>query len=211
MINFNELRITSDGKYLIIDVQVQNLNYYKDVYLDSIHIDTQQTFIETGPSNKPIYSYVIPDRVDNQVYTQNDNKKVYTEHGEDVLSDGEPLKAKHIRQFIDIDSIGNNLFFIWVVTKGTPTEDTPCGMKNSVTLGVVYDKLPIYNMSMKYINSLEGCDISKEFMDFIFRKKAFETCLEVGNYNQAIKYWNKFFIEIKEPQIINCNCHGIHV
>lgn len=182
MINFNELRITPDGRYLIVDVQVQDLDYYKDVYLDSIHIDTQQTFIETGPSNKPIYSYIV--------------------------SDDEQFK--HIRQFIDIDSIGNNIFFVWVVTKGNPIEDTPCGMKDAVTLGVVYNKLPIYNISMKYINSIEGCNISREFMDFIFRKKAFETCLEVGNYNQAIKYWNKFFTDIKESQVSNCNCYGIH-
>ena len=207
MINFNELRITSDGKYLVIDVQILNLNYYKDVYLDSIHIDTQQTFIETGPSNKPIYSYVIPDN-EQFIYTQDCGCRVITEQNEDILID--EFGTKHIRQFIDIDSIGNNLFFVWVVTKGNPTEDTPCGMKDAVTLGVVYNKLPIYNISMKYINSIEGCNIPREFMDFIFRKKAFETCLEVGNYNQAIKYWNKFFTDIKESQVSNCNCYGIH-
>lgn len=208
MINFNELRITPDGRYLIVDVQVQNLDYYKNVYLDSIHIDTQQTFIETGPSNKPIYSYIVPDN-EQLIYTQECNCQVVTEQNEDVLLD--EFGTKHIRQFIDIDFIGNNIFFVWVVTKGNPTEDTPCGMKDAVTLGVVYNKLPIYNAAMKYINSIEGCDIPREFMDFIFRKKAFETCLEVGNYNQAIKYWNKFFTDIKESQISNCNCYGIHV
>lgn len=208
MISFNELRITPDGKYLVIDVQVQNLDYYKDVYLDSIHIDTQQTFIETGPSNKPIYSYIVPDN-EQFIYTQDCGCRVITEQNEDILVD--EFGTKHIRQFIDIDSIGNNLFFVWVVTKGNPTEDTPCGMKDAITLGVVYNKLPIYNISMKYINSIEGCDIPREFMDFIFRKKAFEACLEVGNYNQAIKYWNKFFTDIKESQVSNCNCYGIHV
>lgn len=208
MINFNELRVTPDGRYLVIDVQVQNLDYYKEVYLDSIHIDTQQTFIETGPSNKPIYSYIVPDN-EQLIYTQECNCQVVTEQNEDVLLD--EFGTKHIRQFIDIDSIGNNIFFVWVVTKGNPTEDTPCGMKDAITLGVVYNKLPIYNISMKYINSIEGCDIPREFMDFIFRKKAFEVCLEVGNYNQAIKYWNKFFTGIKESQVSNCNCYGIHV
>ena len=207
MISFNELRITPDGKYLVIDVQVQDLDYYKDVYLDSIHIDTQQTFIETGPSNKPIYSYVVPDN-EQFIYTQDCGCRVITEQNEDILVN--EFGTKHIRQFIDIDSIGNNLFFVWVITKGNPTEDTPCGMKEAVTLGVVYNKLPIYNVAMKYINSIEGCNIPREFMDFIFRKKAFETCLEVGNHNQAIKYWNKFFTNIKESQVSNCNCYGIH-
>ncbi len=207
MINFNELRITPDGRYLIVDVQVQDLDYYKDVYLDSIHIDTQQTFIETGPSNNPIYSYIVPDN-EQFIYTQDYGCRVVTEQEEDILVN--ELGTKHIRQFIDIDFIGNNLFFVWVVTKGNSTEDTPCGMKDAITLGVAYNKLPAYNAAMKYINSIEGCNIPREFMDFIFRKKAFETCLEVGNYNQAIKYWNKFFTDVKEPQVNNCDCYGIH-
>ena len=40
MMQFNELRITPDKKHLIIDVQVQEMRYYENVYLDTIIIDT---------------------------------------------------------------------------------------------------------------------------------------------------------------------------
>jgi hypothetical protein len=40
MIQFNDLKITSDGKTLIIDVSVKDLDYYTNVFLDSIIIDS---------------------------------------------------------------------------------------------------------------------------------------------------------------------------
>lgn len=51
MINFNELKITQDGSLLILDVSVKDLEYYKDVYIDSIYVDTQDTYINGGPSS----------------------------------------------------------------------------------------------------------------------------------------------------------------
>lgn len=56
MINFNELRITPDAKFLIIDVQVDPLDYYKDVYLDTIVVYTQQQYSSLGPSGTPIFT-----------------------------------------------------------------------------------------------------------------------------------------------------------
>jgi hypothetical protein len=40
MISFNELRVTPDGKYLIVDVSIQNMDYYDTVFLDSLYVDT---------------------------------------------------------------------------------------------------------------------------------------------------------------------------
>ena len=59
MVQFNELRITPDGQKLIIDVSVKDLEYYTNVYLDTIQIDTQDTFVESGPSSEVVYTEVI--------------------------------------------------------------------------------------------------------------------------------------------------------
>ena len=61
MVQFNELRITPDNKELIIDVSVKDLDIYTNVYLDYIMIDNQDTFIEDGPSDNPIYTHTIED------------------------------------------------------------------------------------------------------------------------------------------------------
>ena len=52
MIRFNELKI--EDNYIIIDVQIEEEKYFKDMYIDSIVIDTQDTFIANGPSSKAI-------------------------------------------------------------------------------------------------------------------------------------------------------------
>lgn len=44
MTQINELRVTPDKKYLIIDVQIPDMDYYENVYLDSIMINTQKTY-----------------------------------------------------------------------------------------------------------------------------------------------------------------------
>lgn len=44
MVKFNKLEITSDGASLLIDVSVKSDYYYKDVYLDSIYIDSFLTY-----------------------------------------------------------------------------------------------------------------------------------------------------------------------
>ena len=59
MVHFNELRIYN--QHLIIDVSVLEEAYYANVFLDSIVIDNQNTYVGNGPSSNPIYKYIIPD------------------------------------------------------------------------------------------------------------------------------------------------------
>ena len=54
-VDINELYITPDSKSMIIDISVKNKSFYKDIYLDEIVIDTQDTFIETGISPEWVY------------------------------------------------------------------------------------------------------------------------------------------------------------
>ena len=57
MIQYNELQITSDGKYLIIDASIETSDYFKDMFIDSIIIDNQDTYVDGSPSDNPIYTY----------------------------------------------------------------------------------------------------------------------------------------------------------
>ena len=59
MVTFNELRITPDGNTLIIDVAIKDLRYYDNVGLDTVLIDTQDTFTAEGPSSKAVKFPVI--------------------------------------------------------------------------------------------------------------------------------------------------------
>lgn len=182
MIQLNEYRVTPDKKHLIIDVQIQDLAYYKDVYLDSIYIDTQNTFKHTAPSEKPLFTI-------------------------DCKQDGN-LTKKHYRGFIDIDSVADNLFFMWVIADGEYSEDTPCGMKDFSTLGVTYDKYPIYQQGMKLLGEMNGCNPPNNLIDYILTNKAFELSLQTGNYETAINYWNSFFSGKEKTVKHKCGCYG---
>lgn len=177
MMQFNELRITPDRKHLIIDVQVQEMSYYENVYLDTIIIDTQKTYSATGPSSKPLMV-------------------IDCNH------------SKHYREFIDIDSIADNLFFVYVISTGEPSDDTPCGMDSTSILGVTYDKYPMYLQGMKLLGELEGCEPSSNLIDYILTHKAFDLSLLTGNYQKAIDYWSLFFDEKEKTISSKCGCHG---
>lgn len=176
MIHFNELRISSDAQHLIIDVSVLSESYYKNVYIDSIIIDNQDTYVGSGPSSKPVYSYSVPDG------TSKLTKKTYSQ--------------KHIRLDLSAADLGSldGLFFVYVRTKGAPTADTPCGMDNITTMGTVSNMYPFYQQAMNHIKELaNNCSIPQNFTDYILRLKALELAVRTGNYPDAIKYYNRFF------------------
>ena len=37
-------------------------------------------------------------------------------------------RVKHYRDYIDIDTIADNLFFVYAISVGEPLETTPCGL-----------------------------------------------------------------------------------
>lgn len=183
MIQLNKCNITADGKHLILDVEVSNLSYYQDIYISDIIIITQKQFKIDG----------LPDPSENSVFTH-----IQTE-----------ADTKQYSTVIDVDSIGDNLFFIYFKMEGTLAADTPCGMKNMIALAVAYNPMILYNQGMPYINSLEGCNPSREFIDYILKYNAFKTALSTGNYTDAINLWNNI-INVKQSLYVNhkCGCHG---
>ena len=181
MVRFNELRISQDGKYLIIDVSVRDESYYDNIYIQNIKIDTQDTFTDaSGASSEAIY-----------------NSDSWHTVGEN---------AKNVRLTLESAELGgkdlnSTMFFVFVtctgdLNMGSSENDCaiPCGMDNPVTLGTVVASYPYYQQAMSYIGDLsQTCIIPKDFIDFILRTKAMEVAVKTGNYQEAIKYFNKFF------------------
>lgn len=191
MIQFNELRITPEDQRLIIDVEVKDLSYYENVTIDTIIVDNQDTYISTGSSITPIYTY--EDGVSSdEVVTEKSDKRIRIELPRTL-----------------IPNLGTDLFFIYVTTKGAPTADTPCGMDNATTIGVVFDLYRLQQLYMNYVKEIEtnSCNIPKEFIDEILRYKALKLSLITGNYVQAVKYWKKFFSNITLYKLVSkCPC-----
>lgn len=186
MIQFNKLEVDPDAGWLMIDVSVIEMPYFENVFLDEIIIDTQDTYVENGPSTNPVYRYKVTGPTDikqSQVMLTGNNLQV---------------------------PINDTMFFVYVKTKGTPAINTPCGMDKSIGVGVTYNTKVIYNDTMNYLKQLEcSCTMPKDFIDKILRVKALETTIKTGNYTQAIQYYNRFFRDKYSPGYVKtCSCHG---
>lgn len=212
MLEFRELRITPDSKHLIIDVAVKDYSYYDNVFIDSIIIDTQDTYVQNGPSSKPVYQYNIEDDKVQNLYSLPERCSC-----DSVLLDADKSycftygyeEGKHLRLILSTKDIPlNNMLFVYAIAKGTPAPDTPCGMDNSVVMSTVVNLYPIYQESIKYLRELNcDCNIPREFINIILRYKAIELCIRTGNYIQAIKYWKKFLLGMNSVTSYNCRCN----
>lgn len=183
MINYKKLLVLPCDKGLFINVAVENLPYYTDIYLDKISIDTQNTFVSGKVSATPIYEYTVAGKV------------------KEVELTVDPC------EFTELQGAGT-LFFVYVTVKGTLAQNTPCGMDKVISVKALIDTYPIYRWGLKYIKqAYDECSVPRDFIDFILRLKAFKMCLETEDYPLAINYWKKFFRRLRKSSL-NCSCYG---
>ena len=172
MIDFKELKITPDNKYLHIEVAVNEFDAYENILITNIKIDNQDTYNVTGPSENLVYEYT------NAVGL----KGIGIDIPNESITGG----------------LANNMFFIYIETKGSihPDYNISESLLLEKNVGVVINLYPIYSKAMNYTKELcdcPCCNIPKGFIDFILKVKALDLSVATGNYIQAIEYWNKLF------------------
>ena len=209
MIHYNNLYITEDSKYLVIDVSIDEEPYYKDVYLDTISIDTQDTFVPNGPSDNAKVFTIRKDNL-NKVYVDNEEVLVNTEN---VYIEGTD-KVKHIKLYLTAKELDVNLskdmLFVYTIATGTPSPETPCNCDINKILSVVVNTYGVYKSIIPLIKEIS--DTCKEPLSFINRElqiKAVEYAIKSSNYILAIKYWKKYFMNsITTTSFNKCSCNG---
>ena len=198
MIRFNELKI--ENNYIIIDVQIEEEKYFKDMYIDSIVIDTQDTFIANGPSSKAIYTKTF--NADTDIKKE---EIVYTQ-GID--------KYNRVRIYIDSKDLNvdihKTMFFVYVIAGGTPSADTPCRWDENKALHTLVDTQVLYNNMIQYVKELgKNCSIPDNFINAILQFNAIDLALKTNQYPLAIDLWKRFYNNIESNIILpNCGCNG---
>lgn len=210
MIQYNELQITSDGKYLIIDASIETSDYFEDMFIDSIIIDNQDTYVDGSPSDNPIYTYNLSE-------TTAGNETITT-FGLSMIKNGESYyyvdenkrRIRLILSQVDLNiDLNKNLLFVYIIVDGTPAPKTPCGFDNKITIASVYNKYPIYKNSIYLLNEFNNqCKIPQNLVNSILQYKALTLCLSVNNNVTAIRYWNDFYKNASSNvSDNNCNCY----
>ena len=195
MLRFNELRITSDNKCLIVDIQVEGLSYFENVKIDSILLDTQDTWISSGPSDTAALLY------------SQDNSSL------DTIKDS---AGKHVRLEVGqplISPSENNMYFVYVVadiSNASEVSEAPCDCSEDCIVGAVVNLHTLYSTLMDGIREVENsCDMPVNLVNSFLREQVVEACLKTGNYPLAIKYWKEFFLSGTGKTVSkSCGCNG---
>lgn len=207
MIHYNNLYITEDGKYLVIDVAIDEDSTYDDVYLYGIAIDTQDTYITNGPSNNAKIIFL----------DEGDVEKPSMNGIEEVKNSGKGVKkVKHTKLTLSAKDLGVNLnkdmLFIYSTASGFIPEDKPDVIKyiTDTILNVVVNTYEVYKSIIPLIKEIgELCKDPISFIDRELQIKAVEYSIKNSNYLLAIKYWKKYFMDNTITSSSNkCNCNG---
>lgn len=185
MIKFTDLRVNKG--HLIITAEVREINdYYDNIYISKIKIDSQDTFSSSGPSSSLIY--------ESETFAPT-TKKVTLD-----------LTPEMFTQAVDMN---RTMFFVYAEASGSPAPDTPCGFDETPSVGVTFSLCPIYNETMQYVKGVENaCILPKELINMILQFKAIQYSINSGHFTQAIKYYNKFYKTLSVSTTNSCGCYG---
>lgn len=204
MIIFDQLRISDDGKRMYINAHVNKADYFNDIYIDSIVIQTADKVSETDPG-LPTSDYVYIKKAEenakelNLVLEASDLSRSW-ESDPNAIAFGRGDMSK-------------TLFFVYIKCKGTPGSCTPCRLDEETTLGVVFDENVLHQRVMDYTKELVAdCNVPTVFIDFILLWNAFKSAIETEHYIPAIKFFNMMFEEVgkscQSRTIKTCGCNG---
>lgn len=204
MIRFNELKI--EDNYIIIDVQIEEDEYFKDMYIDSIVIDTQDTFIANGPSNKAIYTKTF----NSEDTSYENNPCITTKMEENVFfSNNNRVRIYISAKELNVD-IHKTMFFVYAIAGGTPAADTPCRWDENKALHTLVDVQLLYNTMIQYVKELsKDCSTPDNFINAILQFNAIDLALKTNQYPLAIELWKRFYNDIESNAVLpNCGCNG---
>lgn len=204
MIIFDQLRISDDGKRMYINAHVNKADYFNDIYIDSIVIQTADKASETNPG-LPTSDYVYIKKAEenakelNLVLEASDLSRSW---------ESDPNAIAFNR-----GDMSKTLFFVYIKCKGIPGSCTPCRLDEETTLGVVFDENVLHQRVMDYTKELVAdCSVPSTFIDFILLWNAFKSAIETEHYIPAIKFFNMMFDEVgmscQSRTIKTCGCNG---
>lgn len=191
MIVFKELRVSSDSKTLIIDVEVP------EAYTSNI----EKIYVDSG----------VPLGGDCPAYTENKSLVATTDSGE--VQEGKTVlitNTKAVRLELTEDNLANPVSFtkdmLHVYVELDSAEDGDC----QIPMRTVVDLYPIYRKAIYYMQELtKVCSTPDELEDLILRINSVKMALFTGNYLVAHQMWESIYKLHSVPFTPKrCGCDG---
>lgn len=205
MVIFDELRVTNDGEYLIIDARVREEFRNKGVKIIDVVVGNQNTY-RNGESNG-VHINLDLNMAEN---SGEDVKRVYLKLSAFDLTDfqyDDPKKEVDLKE---------DLIYVYIETTpytGTDTCNMPCDMIQTLNIGVTLYMGYIYNNFLTYMNDLnrQTCEakVPQGLIDMLLKFTALTTAVDSKHFDKANEFFNKWFTgrNIFKSNS-NCGCNG---
>lgn len=184
MVTFNELRICEDGNYVIVDCEIDNVDVYKDMYIQNIYLEHYKNASSVGmPSDKAILLY------------ENKYNDATVKGKREVLWVNDPRLKD-----MGVSSFDGELFYAIIECGGdlgSAVAYMPCGADDTRAVGAIPDWNLFYRRGMGYIASLfddcgNPCQPTDEFEHFILLWNALRLAIETCDWETVKDLWDKF-------------------
>jgi len=194
MVTFNELRISDKKDCLIIDVEVEKVDVFENMYIDSIYLEYYKNV--NPASGMPGEKAVL-------VWENTSRNKINTK----AVRLNYSINAKPgDSQTLGVSTFNNGLFYVIVNVGGDPSGQVgymACGTDIPKRIGAVLDWEAFYNRGMQYVNSLfNGCDPCPDltgFEHFAVLWNALKMALSTCDWNLVSNLWDKFLLAPSNP------------
>ena len=212
MIVIEECKIIR-GKELILDASIEDFALYNNVSIGGVFIDTDETFVSSGPSEEPVFSLTLASDSTSQDDTE-DSEEDEDDDTEDYTYNPKADNNKHIRLRVTAKEMGlsdlnSNLFIIYIKAVGVPSSDTPCGKDKEYVSTITFDVDKVYREGLRRIELAGRCDVPMLFCDWYMRLKAVDLACQMGNYESAVAWWKKLFAGMAAGGAVSdCGCDG---
>lgn len=218
MVVIDQLRITDDGKQMIINAHINEAEYFNDVYFDNVTIMTADKVSENDPGT-PTTDYIykqVFEAETKSIAVVIDKGSLDAAYLNTNHTTGEPVTdAPTAMVSFSHSNFSQDLFFIYFQCNGYPSECTPCHLAERTTVAVIFDETMFYQLVMNYTRELASdCQIPQGFIDFILLWNAFKAAVETEHWIPAIKFYDMMFgargsnsgagYIVSKP----CRCHG---
>lgn len=186
MVIFNELRITENGKCIIVDCEVENVDVYSDMYIQSIYLEYYKNATSASmPSSK---AYLLYENKDGDTSVK----------GKRLTFQKELLPATEF----GISGFEGGLFYVIVNCDGTlpaSISSMPCGYDSTTDVGAILDWKTFYSRGMSYVSSITAgcskpnfCDNPVAFEEFLLLWNALKLALSTCNWDMVSELWDRF-------------------
>lgn len=186
MIQINNITINKEGNKLRINAEIKGDSAFFNRYIKKIYLDTQDSFLTSGPSEDLVYEHDITtyDAADEQnaIVTINTVDRV------------RKLDIEIPQEEIDA-ALPHNMFIVYLEAGGENTDQPPadCCENIEIVVGAVIWMKPLYGDFLAFSRELNNsCEIPKNFLYIFLQYQAFLVAVRTNNMLEAIRIYNEF-------------------